>query len=85
MKRIIISVIIALMLTTCTTYAKSQEDLRMFDFGIGEAWDAIIMYGIATEEELQLVTCLNGYSKEALNDVVYVRTGCRSIEQFIEG
>ena len=57
----------------------------MFDFGIGEAWDVIIMYGIATEEELQLVTCLNGYSKEALNDVVYVRTGCRSIEQFIEG
>ena len=57
----------------------------MFDFGIGEAWDAIIMYGIATEEELQLVTCLNGCSKEALDNVVYVRTGYRSIEQFIEG
>lgn len=56
----------------------------MFNFGIGETWDAIIMYGIATEEELQLVTCLNGYNKEALNDVVYVRTGYRDIQQFLE-
>ena len=63
----------------------NKEDLRMFNFGIGEIWDAIIMYGIATEEELQLVTCINGYNKEALNDVVYVRTGYRSIEQFLEG
>lgn len=41
----------------------------MFNFGIGETWDAIIMYGIATEEELQLVTCINGY---------------HDIEQFLE-
>lgn len=57
----------------------------MFNFGIGEIWDAIIMYGIATEEELQLVTCINGYNEEALNDVVYIRTGYRTIEQFLEG
>ena len=57
----------------------------MKKFGIGEIWDAIIMYRIATEEELQLVTCINGYNKETLNDVVYVRTGYRSIEQFLEG
>ena len=62
-----------------------KEDLRMFNFGIGEIWDAIIMYGIATEEELQLVTCINGYNKEALNDKVYVRTGYRNIEKFLEG
>ena len=57
----------------------------MKKFGIGEIWDAIIMYGIATEEELQLVTCINGYNEEALNDIVYARTGYRSIEQFLEG
>ena len=57
----------------------------MFNFGIGEIWDAIIMYGIATEEELQLVTCINGYNEEVLNDIIYVSTGYRNINQFLEG
>ena len=47
-------------------------------------WDMIIAYGIATEEELQLVTSINGYNEESLNDVLYVRTGCRDIQQFLE-
>ena len=59
--------------------------MKMFNFGIGEIWDAIIMYGIATEEELQLVKCINGYNEEVLNDVIYVRTGYRNINQFLEG
>lgn len=44
-------------------------------------WDCLIDYGIATEAELQLVTCINGYNEEALNNVIYARTGYRSIEQ----
>lgn len=51
---------------------------------IGTIWDAIIEYGIATEEELSLVTAINGYNEDALNDVIFVRTGCRSIEQLLE-
>lgn len=47
-------------------------------------WDVMIEYGIATEEELQLITSINGYNEEALNSVLYVRTGYRNIEQFIE-
>lgn len=47
-------------------------------------WNSIIEYGIATDEELQLVTCINGYSEESLNDVIYVRTGYHDIEQFLE-
>ena len=47
-------------------------------------WDAIIENGIATEEELQLVTNINGYNEESLNDVIYARTGYRDIEQFLE-
>lgn len=46
-----------------------------------EIWDYIIDNGIATEEELKLVTCINGYNEETLNNVIYVRTGYRSIEQ----
>lgn len=47
-------------------------------------WDAIIEYGIATKEELELVTSINGYNEDTLNDVVYVRTGYRNIEQLLE-
>ena len=54
-------------------------------FSIIEMWDAIIMYGIATEEELILVTSINGYREETLNDVIYIRTGYRDIKQFLEG
>lgn len=47
-------------------------------------FEEIIEYGIATEEELKLVTCINGNTVDTLNDVIYVRTGYRNIEQFKE-
>ena len=49
-----------------------------------ELWDAIVEHGIATEEELELVTAINGYNEDTLNDVIYVRTGYRNIEQLLE-
>ena len=49
-----------------------------------ELWDAIVEYGIATEEELVLVTAINGYNSDTLNDVIFVRTGYRNIEQLLE-
>ena len=48
------------------------------------AWDFMTEYGIATEGELQLVTTINGYNWDAIMAVLYVRTGYRDIEQFIE-
>ena len=51
---------------------------------ISTIWDTIIEYGIATEEELSLVTAINGYNEDTLNDVIYVRTGYRNIEQLLE-
>ena len=48
---------------------------------IENLWSYLIDNGIATEEELQLITSINGYNETALNDVLYVRTGYRSIEQ----
>lgn len=53
-------------------------------YNINEIWETIVEYGIATEEELRLVTSINGYNEEALNNVLYVRTGYRDIEQFME-
>ena len=51
------------------------------DKTINEVWDLLIEYGIATQEELELVTCINGYNIDTLNDVIYARTGYRDIEQ----
>jgi hypothetical protein len=48
---------------------------------IDYVWNKIIELEIATEEELNLVTSINGYNIESLNDVIYVRTGYRDIEQ----
>lgn len=51
---------------------------------INNLWNKIISYSIATEEELQLITSINGYKEETLNDVIYARTGYRSLEQYEE-
>lgn len=51
---------------------------------IEEIWDKIIDYEIATEQELDLITSINGYNLNSLNDVIYVRTGYRDIGQFEE-
>lgn len=46
-----------------------------------ELWDRLVEDGIATEEELQLVTSINGYTEEAMYDVLFARTGYRNFEQ----
>lgn len=48
---------------------------------VGYVWEALVNMEVATEEELQLVTSINGYSLDTLNDVIYVRTGYHNIEQ----
>lgn len=47
-------------------------------------WDKILDLDIATEEELSLVTSINGYNEESLNEVIYARTGYHSIGQLME-
>lgn len=51
---------------------------------LDELWDLIIEYGIANESELQLVVDIVGYSERTLNDVIFARTGFRSMEQYNE-
>lgn len=49
-----------------------------------DTWDYLVEMGIATNEELQLITCINGYNTDTFNDVIYARTGFRNIEQLME-
>ena len=44
-------------------------------------WDFIIDNNIATESELQLVTSINGWTEETMNDVIYAKKGLRDYEQ----
>lgn len=44
-------------------------------------WETLVDMEIATDEELQLVTSINGYNIDTLNDIIYVRTGYHDIEQ----
>lgn len=46
-------------------------------------YDSIVEYGIATEDEINLVRCVkSGTWEEILNAIVYARTGYLDFEQF---
>lgn len=49
---------------------------------LNEYYNYLVEYGIATEEEIDLVTSINGYNEESLDDILYVRTGYRDLEQY---
>tara|TARA_Y100001937_G_scaffold89204_1_gene120603 strand:- start:42 stop:221 length:180 start_codon:yes stop_codon:yes gene_type:complete len=49
-----------------------------------ELYDLLIDLGIATSEEISLVTSINGTSIDTLNNILYSRTGYRSLDQFNE-
>ena len=40
--------------------------------------------GIATINEINLVTTINGYNIDTINDIIYVRTGYRDFDSLIE-
>lgn len=43
--------------------------------------DFIIDNNIATEDEVGLVTDINGLNEETMTDIIYAKTGLRSYEQ----
>ena len=48
---------------------------------IENIYNRLVEEGVATENELQLITAINGYNEDTLNDVLFVRTGYRDFEQ----
>jgi hypothetical protein len=49
-----------------------------------KTWDIMVEMNIATDEELGLAVALCGRTEETLNQVLYIRTGYRTLEQMIE-
>ena len=56
----------------------------MNDGRIEQIWDYLVETGVATKEELVLVTNINGYNEETLNNVIWARTAYRDLEQLQE-
>lgn len=46
-------------------------------------YDLLVDYGIASTDTLDTILSINGTSVKVLLDVVFVKTGLRSIEQLI--
>ena len=64
------------------SYYKTKQEQMNYDTEL--VWDFIEQNYIATYEELQLITDINGYSVSTLNDVIEVRTEYHDIEQLYD-
>lgn len=62
-------------------FEDDEEDVDDGDLTTEEMHDKLVEMGIATEEEVQLVTSINGYNDEAMLDILYARTGYRNFDQ----
>lgn len=51
---------------------------------LNELYNILVNDGYFTEEELQLLTNINGYNIDTLNDAIYSRYGYRTYEQMLE-
>lgn len=51
---------------------------------LNKMFDYLEEMEIATGEEIQLVTDINGWSEETVNDILFARTGYRDLEQYTE-
>lgn len=40
------------------------------DKKVDEVWDLLIEYGVVTQDELEIVTCINGYNIDTLNYII---------------
>ena len=49
-----------------------------------ETYEYLVNNGIATDDEIILVTNINGYSLKSLNAILRVRTGWNDLEQALE-
>ena len=60
------------------------KENKMEELTLDELFNTLIDEALFTEEELQLLTNINGYNMETLNDAIYARYGYRDYEQMKE-
>jgi len=58
-----------------------MSNIKYYQDEVIDTWDRLVDAGYFTDKELELVTYINGYTIETLNDCIYARFGYRSLEQ----
>lgn len=58
--------------------------MKQYEDEVIYVWDKLVDMGLFTDRELELITNINGYNIETLNDAIYSRYGYRSLEQMLE-
>ena len=53
-------------------------------YGVDDIYQLLIDLGMFTEQELELLTKINGFNFQTLEDALYCRYGYGSIDQFLE-
>ena len=53
-------------------------------YSVDDVYSLLIDLNMFTAEELELLTKINGFNFQTLEDALYCRFGYRSIDQFIE-
>lgn len=51
---------------------------------LDDIYNYLIDYGIATKEQMELITGVYGYSEDVFNDIIYYKTAYHDIEQLLE-
>lgn len=54
------------------------------ELNFNELWNELVERDLFTEEELKLITNINGNSVEVLNDCIFARYGYRDYEQMMQ-
>lgn len=65
------------------TVKASRSIKASTDMSKDEMWDALMEMGVS-EQTIDVVTSINGYSEETMCDILYVVTGYRDFDQFEE-
>lgn len=53
-------------------------------YSVDDIFNLLIELEMFTAEELNLLTYINGFNMETLEDALYARYGIRSVDQFLE-
>ena len=51
---------------------------------LNEIYNYMIDYALVSEETLDIITSINGYNEETLNDVLYCVSGYHDMEQYLQ-
>lgn len=65
------------------TVKASRSIKASTDMSKDEMWDALMEMGVS-EQTIDVVTSINGYSEETMCDILYVITGYRDFDQLEE-